>query len=273
MVNGYTPTTLAEALEIRAKEQVTPFAGGTDLMIRGDENAHYLFLHKIKEMREISEDDSYLKIGATCTFSEILASTLCPAILGDALSKIAAPAIRNIGTIGENLGNGSAKADSVLIFFVTDAKLRLAGSSGERIIPIKDFYQCRKKLDLRPEELIVEVWMPKTALQANYRYEKIAAREALAISRVSFAALIVMEDRKVQHLATAFGAVSDVVIRRDDLDKMLIGLTIEEAKHKKQDYLAAMNEAIVPIRGRVSSEYRKSVCENLLEDFLNDYIK
>ena len=49
---------------------------------------------------------------------------------------------------------------------------------------------------------------------------------------------------------------------------MLIGKTIDEAKAVKEKYLAAFDEAIVPIRGRVSAEYRKSVCMNLLKDFL-----
>ena len=273
MVNGYTPTTLKEALEIRASQNVVPYAGGTDLMIQGNEDATYLFLHKIKELTEIKEDENDIKIGAACTFTEILANEAVPAILKDALSKIAAPAIRNMGTIGGNIGNGSAKADSVLIFFVTDAKIWLQSVRGERVVPIKEFYQGRKKLDLAPDELIVAVRMPKTAKTEQYRYEKIGARGALAISRVSFAALITVDGGKITHLATAYGAVSDVVIRRDDIDAMLIGKTVEEAKNSKQAYLKAVDEAIVPIRGRVSSEYRKSVCMNLLEDFLNQFLK
>ena len=67
---------------------------------------------------------------------------------------------------------------------------------------------------------------------------------------------------------TAFGAVSDIVIRRADIDAMLIGKTIDEAKAVREDYLAAYNQAIVPIRGRISAEYRKTVCMNLLQDFL-----
>jgi xanthine dehydrogenase iron-sulfur cluster and FAD-binding subunit A len=49
---------------------------------------------------------------------------------------------------------------------------------------------------------------------------------------------------------------------------MLIGRTIEEATKLKGDYLEAYDNAIIPIRGRVSAEYRKVVCGNLLRDFL-----
>ena len=91
---------------------------------------------------------------------------------------------------------------------------------------------------------------------------------ALAISRVSFAGLLSVEGDTVMHCATAFGAISDTVIRHCDLDAMLIGLTLAEARERKRDYLAAYEAAIQPTRGRVSAEYRKTVCMNLLNNFL-----
>lgn len=267
MVNGYAPNSLKEALDLRAAHALTPYAGGTDIMVEEKHEGEYLFLHKISEIKGITQDDEYLRFGAGCTFTELLKSDLAPAVLKEALELIAAPAIRNEGTIGGNIGNGSAKADSALVFFAADSKLRLVSSKGERIIPIKSFYKGRKKLDLASDELIAEVLMPKKWLQ-NYYYQKVGARKALAISRLSFAGLMYIENGKIMHCATAFGAVSDVIIRREDIDNLLVGKTIEEAKAFKAEYIKAYDEAIVPIRGRVSSEYRKSVCLNLLQDFL-----
>ena len=78
-----------------------------------------------------------------------------------------------------------------------------------------------------------------------------------------------VENEVIKHCATAFGAVSDVIIRREDIDAMLIGKTVAQAKESKSAYLSAFEKAIVPIRGRVSAEYRKKVCLNLLNDFLS----
>lgn len=270
MVNGYAPLSLSEALELLASHTLTPYAGGTDLMIEEEREGDYLFLHRIPELKQVTQDEQYLRFGAGCTFSELLEHELTPALLKEALALIAAPAIRNEGTIGGNIGNGSAKADSALIFFVTDSKLRLVSGRGERIVPIKAFYKGRKQLDLAKDELIAEVLMPKKWLGC-YFYQKIGARKALAISRLSFAGLITVEDGKIAHCATAFGAVSDVIIRREDIDAMLVGKTLEEATAEKAAYLKAFDDAIVPIRGRVSAAYRKSVCLNLLEDFLNQF--
>jgi xanthine dehydrogenase FAD-binding subunit len=268
MVNGYQPTSLQEALNILATEAVTPYSGGTDLMIDPDENATYLFLAKIPEMKNIVEDKEYIRIGAACTFTDMIENELVPPILKEAAAQIAAPAIRNLGTMGGNICNGSPKGDSALILFATDAKLRLVSSRGERILPVTEFYLGRKKTALQADELLVEILMDRTGL-SNYYYKKVGARDALAISRVSFAAILTVADRKILNCMTAFGAVSDVIIRRAEIDAMLIGKTIDEAKAVKEEYVAAYDQAIVPIKGRISAEYRKAVCMNLLRDFLN----
>ncbi|MDR3600727.1 MAG: FAD binding domain-containing protein [Desulfosporosinus sp.] len=269
MVNGYHPASLQEALAIRAQETVTPYAGGTDLMIQPDEKARYLFLNKVSELKRITEDGEYIRLGAGCTFTDIQESELAPAILKAAVSQIAAPAIRNLGTVGGNICNGSPKADSALIFWATDSKLRLVSSRGERVIPMSEFYLGRNKTSLQAEELLAEILQPKTGL-SHYYYKKVGARNALAISRVSFAGILAAEGGRIINCQTAFGAISEVVIRRPDLDVMLIGKTIEEAKASKEDYLRAYDQAILPIRGRISADYRKAVCMNLLRDFLDN---
>lgn len=268
MVNGYVAASLAEALKIRNEEQVIPYGGGTDLMIHPQQEKPYLFLHKVKEMRQITEDEKYIRIGASCTFTEVIASELVPQLLKEAVTRIAAPAIRNVGTMGGNIGNGSAKADTVLIEFVTDAKIVLASAAGERVVEIADFYKGRKQLDLAENELIREILIPKHGLE-NYGYQKVGARNALAISRVSFAGVIEMEGEIIKHIAVAFGSIEDTVTRHKELEKMLEGKTLEEAKQVKEEFLAAYDNAIHPIRGRVSSEYRKTVCMNLLKEFLD----
>ena len=268
MVNSYIAESLQEALSIRAAKSVIPYGGGTDLMIEAPDDACYLFLGKIPEMRRITLDEEYIRIGAECTFTELIESSLVPDILKDAAAGVGGPAIRNLGTVGGNIGNGSAKADCALIFFASDARLRLMSADQERILPIKDFYRGRKQIDLRSNELIVEILMPRSDYR-NYYYKKIGARNAQAISRVAFAAILSASDGRINHLATAFGSVSDVVIRRADIDAMMTGKTIEEASSVRNAYLAAFDEAIIPISGRISAEYRKAVCMNLLRDFLD----
>jgi xanthine dehydrogenase iron-sulfur cluster and FAD-binding subunit A len=263
-----SPKTLNEALSQLKDSGLTPYSGGTDLMVAGkNAETEYLYITGIPELRQIKADDEFIRFGAACTFAEAIKHPLTPSILKDACTQIAAPAIRNAGTLGGNIANGSAKADSALVFMATDSKLRLVTVDSERIIPIKDFYIGGSKTALKPNELIAEILMPKHGID-NYCFKKVGARNALAISRISFAGILNVEEGVIKNCTVAFGAVIDVIIRFGDIDNMLIGKTIAEAKGLKDTYIAAYNEAIVPRRGRVGIEYRKDVCMNLLRNFL-----
>ncbi len=270
MVNGYTAASLKEALRIRADQEVIPYAGGTDLMVENRPGAVYLFLNKISELKQISVDEDYIRIGAGVTFTQALEDERIPQLMKDAALLIAAPAIRNAGTFGGNLGNGSPKADSVLIEFAADAKLRLVSLQGERILDVDQFYLGRKKLDLKNDELIAEILLPKTGLE-QYYYQKVGGRNALAISRVSFAGVFSMQNDKITNVAAAFGAVADTVLRFKDLEGMMLGKSMKEAKILKEQYLKSYADQMVLTRGRVSAEYRKTVCMNLLNDFLTRF--
>ena len=270
MVNGTFAASLQEALELRAARDVVPYAGGTDLMVENRKDVEYLFLKRVPELRQITVDGSYVRIGAAVTFTEALKNPWVPQLMKEAVSRIAAPAIRNAGTFGGNLGNGSAKADTVLIEFVSDAKLRLASTAGERIVDIERFCLGHKKLDLRSDELIVEILLPKQGLD-HYCYEKVGGRSALAISHVSFAGVFDMENGRITNIAAAFGAVADTVLRFREIEAMFIGKTPDEAKTLRSDYLEAYAENLVLTHGRVSAEYRRNVCLNLLDGFLTKF--
>jgi CO/xanthine dehydrogenase FAD-binding subunit len=268
MVNTLHPGTLQEALSLRAAGNAIPYAGGTDLMIKPKDDAEYLFLDRIPELKSISEDESYIRFGAACTFTEVLENPLTPAFLREAVKSVGAPAIRNIGTVGGNICNASPKADSALVFYVTDALLRLMSVRGERLLPITDFYLGRNKTALLPDELLVEILMEKKGLE-HWHFEKVGARKALTISRISFAALFNMENGVITSFRTAFGAIGDVFVRRPEIDALMQGKTIREARTDREEYLKTYEKAISPIKGRVSAEYRKTVCMNLLRDFLD----
>ena len=270
ITNGFIPKTLNEALAIRKNHTVIPYGGGTDLMVAHKPAGDFLFLHCISELKQITIDDTYICFGAACTFTETTNSPHCPPILREAIAQIAAPAIRNLGTLGGNIGNGSAKADSVLIFFALDAVLRLQSADNERMVSIHDFYLGRKKLDLKADELITEICIPKQ-IPNRHTYHKIGARAALAISRLSFAGLRSIENDKITAVQTAFGAIEDVIVRKPKVDQMLIGATVSDLENGLGDaYLKAYADALNPIDGRISAAYRKQVCMNLLGDFLDE---
>ena len=266
MVNGIMPTSLQEALEILSAGGWTPYAGGTDLMPHGKADASYLFLNHIPELRSITVERETLRVGAAVTFSEAMRHPDIPPVLREALSHVAAPAIRNRATFGGNLANGSPKADTLVVEAAMDAKLRLVSLRGERLVSAEAFQLGEGKTVLAPDELIAEILLPRTEY-THWVYEKIGGRLALAISRVTLAGVYQESAGRIRTMAVAFGAVAGRVLRCREAEEMLLGKTREEAIALRRDFLQGCEDRLVLQSGRVSAEYRRRVCENLLSEF------
>lgn len=267
MVNGYKPTTLQEAVEIKSRTDAIPYAGGTDLMVKNIPDAVYLFLNDIDELKQITQDDEYIRIGAAVTFTQALADDLIPPLMKEAISRIAAPAIRNAGTFGGNLGNASDKADSVLAGFALDARVRLVSVSGERTIPFDDFCVRRGVTNIGDDELIAEILLPIEKCALPYYYKKIGGRSALAISRVAFAGAYEVHDGVIQAIsATVIG--EGKFTRYREVEATLIGRKVDEVRANAEEYAERFIEKMTFTRGRVSAEYRKTVVANLFKDYL-----
>lgn len=267
MVNGYCPTSLAEALALRAKGGLTPYAGGTDVMVENRPNQTFLFLNRIPELGGIVVDGNHVRIGACVTFAQALADTRVPAIMREAVAHIGSPAVRNFGTFGGNLANGSDKADTVPVAFATGAKVRLASTRGERSVDVEHFHRSLRNVDLADDELIVELLLPKDNWQ-HYCFHKVGGRRAMAISHVTFAAICNASGGTVGKLGVSFGAVADKVLRFRDIEAMLVGQPLATARTLKKDFLRAYDSRLVTVNGRVGAAYCKTVCLNLLHDFL-----
>ena len=268
MVNGYRPSTLQETIKIKSNTRVVPYAGGTDVMVRRPEGVPFLFLNDIDELKQIRDDGEYIRIGAAVTFTEGLKSELVPPLMKEAVSRIAAPAIRNAGTFGGNLGNGSDKADSVLAGLALDGKVRLASVSGERILAIDEFAVRRGVTALRDDELIIELLLPKDKCALPYYYKKIGGRNALAISRVAFAGAYAVRDGVIEDFTAAVIGGGTTARRCRDIETTIIGRTVDEVKANAQAYVDAYAGELTFSRGRVSAEYRRTVIMNLIRDYL-----
>ncbi|MDF2610571.1 MAG: xanthine dehydrogenase family protein subunit [Lachnospiraceae bacterium] len=270
MVNGYRPNTLEEALIIRREKEAVPYAGGTDLMVRKDESNVYLFLDQIKELQEVREDNDNIYIGAACIYSDLLHNKIIPEILKMAIHAIASPAIRNAATIGGNIGNASPAGDTLPVLYVLNAKLKIRTMDSVDEVPMEDFILGPKRTTLTRDAIIEEIIIPKKRGAYPFYYQKIGARKADAISKLSFAGVFLMEDGIISDIACAFGAVGPTVIRDKSIEHILLGKTIEEAGNIADNVIEQYAAILHPIDDqRSTAVYRKKVCLNLLKDFLD----
>jgi CO/xanthine dehydrogenase FAD-binding subunit len=191
-VDVLTPTTLAEALRLKAEHpDAWPVQGGTDVMValnfdraRPD---RVLNLNEVRELRGFAREDGSLRLGAGLTYSEIQHGELreeLPA-LAEASRTVGSPQIRNRGTIGGNLGTASPAGDAIPPLAVERAEVECASVRGTRRVPVTEFVTGVKRTALEPDELISAVWV--TPSRAPQTFMKVGPRNAMVIAVVSLA--------------------------------------------------------------------------------------
>ncbi len=269
----YPVETVEDALAIMRETGAEPVAGGTDWMLNRAADAPAVFIGRIPMLREVKETDVSVEIGACVTYNEIESNPRIPRILREAAASIAAPAIRNRGTIGGNIVNASPAGDMLPVLYMLDASVTLAGPDGTRKMPVASFITGVKETKLRRgEELLISVHVPK--LVGFMRFDKVGARRAQAISKCSMAAAMRVAGERIMHFRAAFGAVGRTVLRVTEIEKELIGKTPEEARAMISKILDAYETVLSPIDdARSTAEYRKEICLNMLEAFLLDALQ
>ncbi|MBB6479498.1 FAD binding domain-containing protein [Spirochaeta isovalerica] len=279
MSESYRPETLDELLKLMAEKDLIPFAGGTDLMVQNAApqlpkfKKDVVFLGHLSELKQIRKDGQDLIIGAAATLTDIENHPHTPVLLRDAVALIAAPALRNRGTMGGNICNASPAGDSIPPLYALDAKFRLQSLNGERIVKAEDFFKGPGRTDRKKEEILKEIIIPLKEWNVK-KYRKVGTRAANALTKCSITAAAKVKGGRIDDISIAFGAVGPVIVRDRNLELNIKGLTMKEMKEKIPSILNDYSAIIVPIDDqRSTAEYRKQVCLNLLKDFLEQDMK
>jgi CO/xanthine dehydrogenase FAD-binding subunit len=271
-----SPSSLGEALDFLSRDNNTwkAFAGGTDLMVLLEAgklpHKHYLNIWSLPELRGIEVSDDRVTLGALTTYTEVqwhaLMQTEFP-MLCLAAKETGGIAIQNRGTLGGNIVNASPAADSPPALLAYDAELELISKAGPRTIPYAKFHQGYKEMDLRSDELLRAIRLPRTIEPLTHYYRKVGTRKAQAISKVCFAATGAATNGIIESVHIALGSVAPVPLRCHKTEAFLLTKTIDpETISAAQTELAAEISPISDIRS--TQEYRLRVSLNLLEDFL-----
>lgn len=232
-------------------------------------NKDLLYIGNLKELKEIKESDDNLEIGAACTLSALLRSKEVPEVLKEAIRQIASPAIRNMGTIGGNICNASPAGDTLPVLYALDAKLKLTSENSSREVCIKDFILGPRKILLEKNEILENIIIPKAEFNKTY-YEKVGARKASAISKLSFVGLAEIENEKIKEIRISIGSVAPKVVRIKEAEDILIGINMNDLESKMEEVKKIYSKEIVPISDqRSTATYRKAVALRLIQYFLN----
>jgi CO/xanthine dehydrogenase FAD-binding subunit len=284
-VRGYVPAydlrtadTLGEALALLDNEpgRWRPFAGGTDLMVLLEagrlEHKEFISLWNLRELRFVKVTNGAVEIGASTTYTDVLEHPLLKEefpLLCQAAAETGGVANQNRGTLGGNIANGSPAADTPPVLLAYDAELEVVSRAATRRVAYEGFHTGYKKMDLRPDELIRSIRLPRGGRVSRQFYRKVGTRRAQAISKVSLAGVLtVAADGTVDDVRIALGSVAPTVARAREAEAAVRGRRIDAVA------IASAREAlareIAPIDDiRSTARYRLHVAWNLLEAFLS----
>jgi CO/xanthine dehydrogenase FAD-binding subunit len=269
------PRNLADALTRMAREPGAwrPFAGGTDLMVLLEAGKlpqrRFLSIWKLPELRGIEVTPDYVTLGALTTYSEVRRHEVLLRefpLLCRAAAETGSIATQNRGTLGGNIANASPAADSPPALLVYDAELELVSARGGRLVPFHGFWKDYKKLEMRDDELIRGIRLPRNKSGWTQYYRKVGTRRAQAISKVCLAAAALRESGKIADVRIALGSVAPIILRAVETEKLLRGEKPGAAVARAAEETLARE--IAPIDDiRSTARYRLRVAQNLLREF------
>lgn len=271
-----SPASLPDALDLLARddEQWKPFAGGTDLMVLLEAGKlpqrNHVNIWNLRELRGIELAEGHITLGALTTYTEVQDHEVLRRefpMLCQAASETGGIAIQNRGTLGGNIANASPAADSPPALLAYNAALELVSSKGARWVPYQSFHTAYKKIEMRRDELLRAIRLPRDTKGCRHFYRKVGTRKAQAISKVCFAGVACMNRDQISDIRIALGSVAPIPLRCVQTEAALLNQvpdlrTLEAAR-------AAFASEISPIDDlRSTSDYRLKVSLNLLEHFI-----
>ena len=272
MKKVFLPRTLSELWSCLEDEpNALPYMGGTDLLVRYDARGDVLpalvCLERIADLQGISADNGIIRIGAATTLARILDDAVVRKdlpVLTQAIRVLGSPIVRNMGTIGGNIGRASPAGDTLPPLYALGAEVELISPSGSRSLAVGDLIAGPGRTRLEWGEIIAAVRIVKPVSSAFQRYEKVGHRNALACSLVSMAAVIgVGGDGKVETASLAWGSVGPTVVTCPAAVKVLLGRKLD--METLEEAAGAVRDAVAPIDDvRADARYRRTVAGNLL---------
>lgn len=270
------PRTVDEAAAtLAAHPDATILAGGTDVGLWVTKFHRQLdpivYLGDIPDLKTVAEtaDGADLDVGAGATYSDLL-----PHLdrhwpdFARMVRVLGAVQVRNSGTMGGNVANGSPIGDSMPALIALGTRIVLNRGGVRRTLPLEDFYIDYKVKDLQPAEFVERLLIPLPTAGRVFRTYKVSKRREQDISAVAAGFEVQLgEGNRVAGIRIAYGGMAAIPKRALNLEEALIDRLWDEATVEAA--LPALDRDFAPISDmRASAGYRRTVAANLLRRFL-----
>ena len=264
----YIPLNLKNLIQYTQNNKQYKFVtGGTDIALEVTKKNHtinsLIYLGNNKDLNYIKIKENYINIGSATPINKIIPilKKYYPSF-ADMFDRYGSTQIRNVASIGGNLGSASPIGDSLPALLALNAKLILQ-SKNQRLLDIKDFFKAYRKTALKNKEFIKEIRIP--ILKSHiFKCYKISKRIDDDISSLFVAYLMKLKNNIIIDLNIAYGGMDSIPNFAFKTQKYLIG---KEFNLKNIDKSKQMIEKdFTPLTDvRASSTYRKLVSKNLMD--------
>ena len=217
---------------------------------------------RIAELRGISRQGDWIRIGALTTHAELAASADlrdAAAALADAAAMVGDPAVRNRGTIGGNIAHADPASDLPTVLVALDARMVAAGPGGERTIHADQFFTGIMTTALSEDEILLAVHVQASGRGQGSAYEKFA-HPASRYAVLGVAASVAVTDGTCSAARIALGGLLPNARRASSAERALIGKAIND------DTIAAAADQVAADLGNdvsgdiyASAEYRSAM--------------
>ncbi len=275
------PKTLDDALKAlnTHKESSRLLAGGTDFIPQVKKReikapAYVIDLKGIEGLNKISYDAEGLHIGPLVTINSIAQSAKVrqhyPILVQTALN-MASPQVRNRGTFAGNICSAVPSADSAPPLLALGASVKIGNTRTERIVPMENFFLGPRSTVLKPNEILLEITIPKPSTGSQGIYLKLSPRHSMDLAVVGVAAVGVCKNGICKDIKMALGAVAPTPMRALIAESVLQGKTITPGLINEVAKRAATE--CNPIDDhRASKEYRRDMVYVLTKRALNQIL-
>jgi len=265
----FSPRTIDELAEVYLDHpDATIVAGATDVGLWVTKQRRpmpaLISVSEVAELRVLEETSEALRIGAGVRYVDAIAAIAKPyPELGATMRRLGSAQVRNSGTIGGNIANGSPIGDMPPALIAAGATLVLRRGDERRELPLEDFFLDYGKQDRRPGEFVEVVIAPKPRAGRIFKVFKLSKRFDQDISAVCGAFSLAVEDGVVADARIAFGGMAGTPKRAKTCEAALIGQPWVEATVEAA--MAALDADFTPMSDmRASAAYRSLAARNML---------
>ncbi len=270
------PATIDDlAAMLKSRPNATIVAGATDVGLWVTKSLRSispaLFIGNLAELKKIEIKDDILEFGAGVTYSEIQSwlSKFFP-FLENYWERIAGWQVRNMGTIGGNIANGSPIGDTPPVLIALKSEIVLRKGNKIRVLPLEKYFIDYGKQNLQQSEFILSVRVPlPVSNQLNSAY-KISKRREDDISTLAAGISMVVEDGLIKDCRICFGGMAATPKRASITEDSLQGkLWCNDTFNKA---VKMLDEDFSPLSDwRATKKYRMIVARNLLHRFFLEH--